>query len=81
MYVFCCLTGRRARRVTYFLCAQIIDNVVRDGEVSDPEFRESKAEGVRQLLAAIKADPEVSATTIPTASDKGYDGFAFIYKL
>ena len=29
----------------------------------------------------IKADQEVSATTISTADEKGYDGFTFALKL
>lgn len=39
------------------------------------------AEGIRKLLEAIKADPEVSAITISTVGVKGYDGFTFAIKL
>jgi predicted O-methyltransferase YrrM len=63
------------------LHTQVVDNVVRDGDVSDPENSDSRVEGVRRLLEAIKADPEVSATTISTVGEKGYDGFAYILKL
>lgn len=60
---------------------QIVDNVVRDGKVADPEQKGSRVEGVRRLLELIKADPEVSATTISTVGEKGYDGFTFALKL
>jgi len=59
----------------------IVDNVVFSGRVSDPEDKAAMLEGVRRLLEPIKADPEVSATTISTVGEKGYDGFAYMVKL
>jgi len=59
----------------------IVDNVVRNGKVADPEYMDSRVEGVRRLLEVIKADPEVSATTISTVGEKGYDGFTYAIKL
>ena len=64
-----------------FSHAQIVDNVVRDGQVANPEDTDSRIEGVRRLLEMIKTDPEVSATAISTVGEKGYDGFAFVLKL
>lgn len=49
--------------------------------MADPENKDSRVEGVRRLLEVIKADPEVSATTISTVGEKGYDGFTFAIKL
>jgi len=60
---------------------QIVDNIVQDGKVANPENTESRVEGARRLLEVIKADPEVNATTISTVGEKGYDGFTFALKL
>lgn len=56
-----------------------MDNVVRYGQVSDPNYSDPGSEGVRTLLDALKADPDVDATTIGTAGEKGYDGFLYAY--
>jgi predicted O-methyltransferase YrrM len=53
----------------------IIDNVVRDGRVLDPESREADVVGVRRMVEMIGADPRVTATTMQTVGSKGYDGF------
>ena len=47
----------------------------------DPEDKGVRVEGARRVLEAIKGDPEVSATTISTVGEKGYDGFTFALKL
>jgi hypothetical protein len=49
--------------------------------VSDPENKDTAIEGVRRLLEVLKGDPEVSATTISTVGEKGYDGFTYVLKL
>ena len=54
-----------------------MENVVRYARVADPEDTSPNVEGVRDLLKAIKGDPEVDATTIATVGDKGYDGFLY----
>jgi len=59
----------------------ILDNVVQNGKVADPENKQSKIQGARRLLEVIKGDPQVSATTISTVGEKGYDGFTFALKL
>ena len=38
-------------------------------------------EGVRRFLEVVKTDPEVSATTISTVGERGYDGFTFMLEL
>jgi predicted O-methyltransferase YrrM len=58
-------------------CSQIVDNVVRNGDVSDHSFADASSEGVRDLLRALKEDTEVDATTISTVGEKGYDGFLY----
>ncbi|KAJ6450800.1 O-methyltransferase-domain-containing protein [Mycena sanguinolenta] len=55
----------------------IVDNVVRFGRVSDPEYSDANVEGVRALLRMLKDDSDVEATTIATVGDKGYDGFVY----
>jgi predicted O-methyltransferase YrrM len=53
----------------------IVDNVVREGEVIDSASRDPDVQGVRRLNEVIREEPRVSATTIQTVSNKGYDGF------
>jgi predicted O-methyltransferase YrrM len=53
----------------------VIDNVVRDGEVVDPNSDDPRVQGVRRLVELLAAEPRVSATTIQTVGSKGYDGF------
>lgn len=57
-----------------------MDNVVRYGKVANPVEQSASIDGVRRLLAAIKDDDEVEATTIATVGDKGYDGFLYAFK-
>jgi predicted O-methyltransferase YrrM len=56
----------------------IADNVVRDGEVVNPESTDERVRGVRLFLELAAADPRVSATAIQTVGSKGYDGFALL---
>jgi predicted O-methyltransferase YrrM len=53
----------------------IVDNVVREGGVIDAASRDPDVQGVRLLNEVIREEPRVSATTIQTVSNKGYDGF------
>ncbi|PPQ90842.1 hypothetical protein CVT25_007377 [Psilocybe cyanescens] len=55
----------------------IVDNVVRNGHVANPEYMDANIEGVRRLLKALKDDKDVEATTIGTVGEKGYDGFIY----
>jgi len=59
----------------------IVDNVVRNGLVSDPEVITPPIEGVRRLLDYLKDDRTVDATTISTVGEKGYDGFIYALRL
>lgn len=52
------------------------DTVVRGGAVTDASSPDPNVRGVRDFLAAIAAEPRLSATAIQTAGEKGWDGFA-----
>jgi predicted O-methyltransferase YrrM len=53
------------------------DNVVRDGEVANPETRDPNVQGVQRFIDLLAAEPRLSATAIQTVGSKGWDGFAF----
>jgi predicted O-methyltransferase YrrM len=52
------------------------DNVVRDGEVANPETRDPNVLGVRRFIDLLAAEPRLSAPAIQTVGAKGWDGFA-----
>jgi predicted O-methyltransferase YrrM len=56
----------------------IVDNVVRDGEVIDPNSPDDRIAGVRKFVDLLAAESRASATTIQTVGVKGYDGFAMV---
>ncbi|HSY01294.1 MAG TPA: O-methyltransferase [Acidobacteriaceae bacterium] len=53
----------------------VVDNVIREGEVADPDSSDPRVQGIQRFNEAIAADPRVEATTIQTVGSKGYDGF------
>ncbi|MEO1044910.1 MAG: O-methyltransferase [Pseudomonadota bacterium] len=53
----------------------IFDNVVREGEVVNPESSDPKVPGTRQLYEMIGNRNDVEATAIQTVGEKGWDGF------
>lgn len=53
------------------------DNVVRGGEVANPETRDANVQGVRRFIDLLASEPRLSATAIQTVGSKGWDGFAF----
>lgn len=55
----------------------LIDNVVRDGAVSDPASSDASVLGVQRALAMLADDPRIVATALQTVGSKGYDGLAF----
>ncbi|KAK7444499.1 hypothetical protein VKT23_015179 [Stygiomarasmius scandens] len=55
----------------------VVDNVIRYGRVSDPNYSDPSVEGIRDLLKMLKEDKEIEATTIGTVGEKGYDGFIY----
>lgn len=54
----------------------VADNVVRDGEVIDPDSPDPNIRGVRRFIELVAAEPRLSATVLQTVAAKGYDGFA-----
>jgi predicted O-methyltransferase YrrM len=56
----------------------VADNVVRDGEVINPDNEDARIQGVRRFNEIVAAEPRVSATAIQTVGAKGYDGFALL---
>ncbi|KAF9002819.1 S-adenosyl-L-methionine-dependent methyltransferase [Hymenopellis radicata] len=55
-----------AKRVIRSRGIIVVDNVVRNGKVSDLEYDDPSSEGVRRLVNAIRNDAEVDATVIGT---------------
>ncbi|MCX6826783.1 MAG: O-methyltransferase [candidate division Zixibacteria bacterium] len=53
----------------------IADNVIRRGEVVNPDSVDPGARGVRRFHELMAAESRVSATVIQTVGSKGYDGF------
>jgi predicted O-methyltransferase YrrM len=54
----------------------VVDNVVRNGAVAEPNSTDPGVIGTRRFLELAAAEPRVSATAIQTVGEKGYDGFA-----
>ncbi|KAE9405627.1 O-methyltransferase family 3 protein [Gymnopus androsaceus JB14] len=62
----------------------LVDNVVLFGLVNDLSVTDEDllhfVLGIRQLLADIKGDTDVEATTITTVGEGGFDGFMYIVR-
>ena len=52
----------------------IIDNVVRNGAVIEPDSDDPRVQGVRAVVDAIATNPELNATALQTVGIKGWDG-------
>jgi predicted O-methyltransferase YrrM len=57
----------------------IIDNVVREGRITDGESTDESVRGIRRVNEMIAAEKRVTATAIQTVGSKGYDGFAMVF--
>ena len=55
----------------------VVDNVVRDGGLVDPNGNED-VQGMRRFMQAAAAEPRVTGTALQTVGAKGYDGFALL---
>lgn len=55
----------------------IIDNVVRNGAVTDAASTDDSVRGVRAALDAMAKHPNLIASALQTVGLKGYDGLAF----
>jgi len=56
----------------------VVDNVVRDGAVMDPDSDDPRVQGVRRFIEQLGAESRASGTVIQTVGIKGYDGFAIV---
>jgi len=56
----------------------ILDNVIRDGKVLDPENSDPRIIGTRAAYDIIGSHPRLSATALQTVGAKGWDGFAIM---
>ncbi|MDO8359221.1 MAG: O-methyltransferase [Devosia sp.] len=53
----------------------ILDNVVRDGRVVDPDSRDPSIVGTRAAFDLLKSSPRIDSTALQTVGAKGWDGF------
>jgi predicted O-methyltransferase YrrM len=56
----------------------ILDNVIRDGKVLDPDNPDPRIIGTRAAYDIIGSHPRLSATALQTVGSKGWDGFAIM---
>jgi predicted O-methyltransferase YrrM len=54
----------------------IVDNVVRSGELANPETTDVSVRGMQRAVELLANHPRLDATVIQTVGAKGYDGFA-----
>jgi predicted O-methyltransferase YrrM len=53
----------------------VIDNVVRDGEVSDVATQDERVVAMRRVAEQMGSDARLTGTGLQTVGSKGYDGF------
>jgi predicted O-methyltransferase YrrM len=56
----------------------VMDNVVREGSVADPDSEDRSVQGIRRFFESVAATPNIVTTVIQTVGSKGYDGFALV---
>jgi predicted O-methyltransferase YrrM len=56
----------------------VVDNVVRNGEIANPQSTDSSVCGTRRFLERAAAETRVSATALQTVGGKGYDGLVVL---
>ena len=55
----------------------VLDNVIRAGDIMDPNNVKPSIEGIRQMYQAMQNHPQIlSCTALQTVGSKGHDGFA-----
>jgi predicted O-methyltransferase YrrM len=64
-----------ALRLTRPGSAIVVDNVVREGAILDPNSDDPRIQGTRSLFEAVAREPRLEATAIQTVGGKGHDGF------
>ncbi|AYN35884.1 MULTISPECIES: O-methyltransferase [Streptomyces] len=53
----------------------VVDNVVRGGQVADPDSEDPSILGTRAVVRLVAEHPRLEATALQTVGTKGYDGF------
>ena len=53
----------------------IVDNVVRDGKITNASSDDADIQGIRRMTEWLGTQPHISATAIQTVGGKSYDGF------
>ncbi|WIY02594.1 O-methyltransferase [Amycolatopsis mongoliensis] len=53
----------------------VVDNVVRQGRVTDPASTDPNVVGVREMVNFLATEPRLDATAVQTVGGKGHDGF------
>ncbi|KAI9324204.1 S-adenosyl-L-methionine-dependent methyltransferase, partial [Zopfochytrium polystomum] len=54
----------------------VADNIVRRGEVANPDTTDSRVQGVQRFLDLLGAQQRLFSTAVQTVGAKGYDGFS-----
>ncbi|GAB0104325.1 O-methyltransferase [Nocardia sp. JMUB6875] len=55
----------------------IVDNVVRNGGISDADSADAAVRASREVIELIAAEPRLDGTVLQTVGGKGWDGFAY----
>lgn len=56
----------------------VVDNVVRQGGIAEPEHPDERVRASRAVIDRVADEPALSATVVQTVGAKGYDGFLLI---
>jgi caffeoyl-CoA O-methyltransferase len=56
----------------------VADNVIRDGQVTDPDSKDEMVQGARRFNEFLSTVPGVTATIIQTVGSKMHDGMALV---
>lgn len=67
---------RRAIRLSRPGTVIIADNVIRKGEILNPDTTDEVVKGVQRFNELLATSPELTATILPTFGIKSYDGMA-----
>jgi len=54
----------------------VVDNVVREGAVTDASSEDPSVRGIRRFYERVAAEPRLTATALQTVGVKGWDGLA-----
>ncbi len=54
----------------------LVDNVVRQGKIADPDSMDPDVVGTRRMFERMAAEPRLSSVAMQSVGSKGHDGFA-----